>query len=117
MNKRTKFYIGIALVISAVTTTCTFIALCFKKKSAIAALIALAAAEGVIGLALIEDNNFLKRKKAVAENDMFDLDDIDLSQDDIDSELSFKNDGEGSSAPILDFEVPKDDEASEEDFI
>lgn len=97
MNKRTKFYIGVTLVVSAITTTVTFIALCFKKKSAVAALAALAAAEGLIGLSLIEDNNVLKHKKSpetvtvpteeettdsdAAESDVTEID--DASADDI----------------------------------
>lgn len=113
MNKRTKFYIGVTLVVSAITAMVTFIALCFKKKSALAALAALATAEGLIGLALIEDNNVFKRRKTASET----LDDIDLSEGDIDAELTYKNDGEGSAAPRIDFEVPMDDEATEEDFI
>ncbi len=92
MNKRTKFYIGIMLVISAITTTYTFLALCMKKKSAIAALAALAAAEGVMGLALIEDNS--KRKIIIEEPS-------DEKVVTLDEE------------PI---EIPVDEEASEEDF-
>ena len=93
MNKRTKFYIGIMLVISAITTTFTFLALCMKKKSAIAALAALAAAEGVMGLALIEDN---AKKKIIIEEPA-------------DEEVVVVVDEE----PI---EIPIDEEASEEDF-
>ena len=92
MNKRTKFYIGIMLVISAITTTYTFLALCMKKKSAIAALAALAAAEGVMGLALIEDNS--KRKIIIEEPS--DEEVVTLDEE-----------------PI---EIPVDEEASEEDF-
>ena len=40
MNKRTKFYIGVSLVISSITATVIFIALCFKKRSALAAIAA-----------------------------------------------------------------------------
>ena len=96
MNKRTKFYIGVTLVVSAITAMVTFIALCFKKKGALAALAALAAAEGMIGLALIEDNNVIKRKKVVVEEEV--LEDEEEEQ-------------------RIDIEVPKDEEATEEDFI
>ena len=92
MNKRTKFYIGIMLVISAITTTYTFLALCMKKKGAIAALAALAAAEGVMGLALIEDN---AKKKIIIEEPS-------------DEEVAVLDE-----EPI---EIPVDEEASEEDF-
>lgn len=98
MNKRTKFYIGVTLVVSAITAMITFIALCFKKKSALAALAALAATEGLVGLALIEDNNILKRKKTVV---------IEVEDDT----------QEEPEAERIEFDVPKDDEATEEDFI
>ncbi len=92
MNKRTKFYIGIMLVITAITTMFTFLALCMKKKSALAALAALATAEGIMGLALIEDN---AKKKIIieepAEEEVVILDD----------------------EPV---EIPVDEDASEEDF-
>ena len=97
MNKRTKFYIGVTLVVSAITATVTFFALCFKKKGALAALAALAAAEGMIGLALIEDNNVIKRKKVVVE-EILDEEESDEEQ-------------------RAEYEVPKDEEATEEDFI
>lgn len=102
MNKRTKFYIGVTLVVSAITALVTFIALCFKKKSALAALAALATAEGLIGLALIEDNNIIKRRKTAV---------------DIDAELDAENGDESDEIARIDFEVPTDDEATEEDFI
>lgn len=97
MNKRTKFYIGVSLVVSSITATVIFISLCFKKKSAIAAIAALAATQGLVGLSLIEDNNILKRKKAV-------VCDEELYEDEIEPER-------------IEFDIPTDDEASEEDFI
>ena len=94
MNKRTKFYIGIMLVVSAITTTFTFLALCMKKKSAVAALAALATVEGIMGLALIEDNTNLG-KKAVAQEPA--EDEVVVLEEE----------------PI---EIPVDEDASEEDF-
>ena len=119
MNKRTKFFIGVALIISAISTTLTFISLCFKKKSALAALAALATAEGIIGLSLIEDNNLICRKKAkeVDDSELFGDEDIDLAMSGIDAELTYKNDGEGAGTSHIRYEIPKDEEASEADFI
>ena len=68
MNKRTKLFVGIALLVSAFTTMFTFISLCFKKKGMLTALAAFATAEGLIGLALIEDNS-KRRPKTAAEVD------------------------------------------------
>ena len=95
MNKRTKFYIGVALVISAITAAFTFISLCFKKKSALAALATIAAAEGLVGLSLIEDTNILKRKKVVL---------VDVEE------------AEEAPEERIEFDIPKDEEATEEDF-
>ena len=96
MNKRTKFYIGVMLVVSAITTMFTFLALCMKKRSAIAALAALATAEGIMGLALIEDNSNLI-KKAMKQETSEEEEDVVVLEDE----------------PI---EIPVDEEASEEDF-
>ncbi|MBQ7294108.1 MAG: hypothetical protein IJW79_10265 [Clostridia bacterium] len=116
MNKRTKLFIGIALIVSAITTLFTFISLCFKKKSAIAALAALAAAEGLVGLALIEDNKGRFRKKSVATDaELFEGDAVEFAEATVGAELSDLDD-ENSSAPRIDFEVPKDEDASEDDF-
>ena len=64
MKKETKLIVGISLVVSAITTTIAFISLCIKKKNAWEALLALAAAEGLVGIALIED----KMPKAIHIN-------------------------------------------------
>ena len=55
MKRRTRFTIGVALVVSAVTTLISFLVLCFKKKNIWAAILAVAAAESALGFALIED--------------------------------------------------------------
>ena len=116
MNKKTKFFIGIALVISAITTLFTFISLCFKKKSAIAALAALAAAEGLIGLALIEDNKGRFCKKSVAADiALSEGDTVEFAEATADAESS-DTDGENASDSRIEFEIPKDEEACEDDF-
>ena len=118
MQKRTKFMIGISLVVSAITTMITFIALCIKKKNAWEAILAIAAAEGLVGLALMEDKipakisiNRPKKVKAEEPEEMFD--DEDLSS--INAELA--DDDQPASTPKLDTEIPRDDEASDADFI
>ena len=82
MNRRTRFTIGIALVVSAVTTLISFLVLCFKKKNIWAAILAVAAAERALGFALIEDKIPAKitfRKKPAEE---------DLSTEETDGEVS-----------------------------
>ena len=115
MNKRTRLFVGIALIVSAITTLFTFISLCFKKKGMLAALATLAAAEGVIGLALIEDNKGRRKKRAVADEELFDGDALEFAEATVDAELSDIDD-ENPSAPRIDFEIPKDEDACEDDF-
>lgn len=71
MQKRTKFIIGVSLVVSAISTMFTFIALCAKKKNAWAAFTSIAAIEGLAGLLLIENEpinrKIQERRRAKAE--------------------------------------------------
>lgn len=70
MNRRTRFTIGVALVVSAVTTVISFLVLCFKKKNIWAAILAVAAAETTLGFALIDNKIPAKitfRKKSAEE--------------------------------------------------
>ena len=125
MQKRTKFMIGVSLVVSAITTTVAFIALCIKKKNAWQALLAIAATEGLVGLALIEDKiperitiNRPKKVNVEETEEMFDDEDIDEALSTINAELSHTNDDEGANtSPRINTEIPRDDEASEADFI
>ena len=116
MNKKTKLYIGIMLIISAITTLFTFISLCFKKKGTLIALASFAAAEGLVGLALIEDNSKRRPKTAIeVDAEIFGDDSVDLTETDIDVDLGDFSDEE-NTAPNLEFDIPKDEDATEEDF-
>lgn len=93
MQKRTKFIIGVSLVVSAISTMFTFIALCAKKKNAWAAFTSIAAIEGLAGLLLIENEPInrkiqeRRRAKAEAQEDVDELfieDDELLDEDEAD---------------------------------
>ena len=93
MQKRTKFIIGVSLVVSAISTMFTFIALCAKKKNAWAAFTSIAAIEGLAGLLLIENEPInrkiqeRRRAKAEAQEDIGELfieDDELLDEDEAD---------------------------------
>ena len=55
MFKKTKLYVGVALVVNAVTSLITFIILLFKKKSSAGAFLAVSAMSGAAGAYLLYD--------------------------------------------------------------
>ncbi len=109
MQKRTKFIIGVSLVVSAISTMFTFIALCAKKKNAWAAFTSIAAIEGLAGLLLIENEpinrKIQERRRAKAEaqeeidelfiedDELLDEDEADEADEDV-AETDDKADGE-----------------------
>ena len=84
MNKRTKFIIGVSLVVSAITTAISFLALCVKKKSAWQAILAITATEGLVGLTLMQEKlpkmeAIIKPRRVKLTSDDFEI----FSQEDI----------------------------------
>ena len=103
MQKRTKFIIGVSLVVSAISTMFTFIALCAKKKNAWAAFTSIAAIEGLAGLLLIANEPInrkiqeRRRAKAEAQEDIDELLDEDaelLDEDEADEDVAEEEDAE-----------------------
>lgn len=103
MQKRTKFIIGVSLVVSAISTMFTFIALCAKKKNAWAAFTSIAAIEGLAGLLLIENEPInrkiqeRRRSKAEVQEDIDELLDEDaelLDEDEADEDVAEEDDAE-----------------------
>ena len=124
MNRRTKFTIGVSLVVSAATTAAAFVALSIKKKSPWQALLAITATEGLVGLALMQDK--LPTISTITKPTKIDLDMTDVEffgEDDLDdistamgAELSHTDD-EGDGMPRINRDIPRDEEASEADFV
>ena len=84
MNKRTRFIIGVSLVVSAITTAISFMALCLKKKSAWKAMLAITATEGLVGLTLMQDKlpklqTIVKPRRVKLTSDDFEI----FSQEDL----------------------------------
>ena len=112
MQKRTKFIIGVSLVVSAISTMFTFIALCAKKKNAWAAFTSIAAIEGLAGLLLIENEPInrkiqeRRRAKAEVQEDIDELldDDADLLDED-----------EADEADEADEDVAEEEDAEADD--
>lgn len=109
MIKKTRFYVGISLVVQAFSFLIMFLILCTKKKSIAAAFLAVAAMEGVCGAYLLYQE---KEENAQAEfnaEDYFASDDFNFDDSMINADI-YGTDGE------LNDDVPVDEEASEADF-
>jgi hypothetical protein len=102
MIKKTKFYIGIALLVQAITFLILFIMVFNKKRSLGGAILAIAAAGGIAGAILVY-------KQAVEEFDSSHLKSIVE-----DYEQGFSNDIHDD---IILHEVPVDDTVDETEFI
>ena len=103
--KKTRLFVGIALIVQAISFVFMFIILCAKKKSIAAAFLAVAAMEGCAGGYLL-----WQYKQDMAEldsdfgSDFFGDDDFEFDDDAMTADL-FAED-----------EIPVDSEATEEDF-
>ena len=119
LDKKQRHIIGISLVFSAISLMLSFIVLCFKKKSLLSAVLALAAAEGIVGLSMIKDMELPKKEDDEEEepSELFEDEDLADAEAIIDAELSQRNDGEAPVPPNAKREIPKYDEASEADFM
>ena len=107
--KKTRLYVGIALVVQAVSFAIMFIILCAKKKSIAAAFLAVAAMEGCAGGYLLwQYKEDMKELDGDFGADFFGDDEFDFGDDAISADLF--GDDEGGE------EIPVDTEASEADF-
>ncbi len=119
MDKQNKKFLGISLIVSAVTMLFTLLVAPKDKKGArLLALVAVLEALAGLCVAVEEPKRLLRRRKLDVE-----IDDEELFGDDeeqailsaMQAELS--RDGEGEGAPVLCRDVPCDEEATEEDFM
>lgn len=79
MLKKTKFYVGITLIVQAVSFAAMFISLCRKKKSLANAILAIALAGGITGAVLLylDSKDEHKRRKITAARDACCADDFE----------------------------------------
>ena len=111
MLKKTRLYVGIALVVQAFSSMFMFLILCTKKKSIAAAFLAVAAMNGVAGAYLL-----YQHKSDMKEEEEFDPS-LYFSDDDFTFDDSMINaDIYGRENGTLSDEIPCDDEATEADF-
>jgi hypothetical protein len=108
------------MLISAASLVIGFIVLAYRKKSIAAAVLALAAAEGIVGTALLSDAT--SRRRAKTERRRADAEELELFDDaecrtavaHMASVLGGRHD-EGEPTSLL-REIPRDEEATEADF-
>ena len=102
MLRKSRLFVGITLVVQAISFLCLFFILFAKKKSIAGAFLALSAAEGAAGTYLLYQLKEERKKARDAEYfdeiDEFDLDDSMISDE-----------------PEL-MEIPVDESATEEEF-
>lgn len=126
--KRTtlKEILGISAVLSALSLCITFIVLAIRKRSVWQAILAIAAAEGAVGAAVLLTKSHVKNNsKPAALDEEEPVDDEELFEDEevegaelrVRSVLGGSVDGETAGAPSARREVPRDEDATEEDFL
>ena len=124
LTRRQKEAIGFSMLISALVMMVSFLVLAFRKRSIWAALLAVAAAEGVAGYLLLTDPMPAKhrkgrRKKAIvaldADEELFDEAECREADAHIRQVLGGARRG-GEAAPRMLREIPRDEEATEADF-
>ena len=120
LTRKAKEALGISMLISATTLVVSFIVLACRKKSIAAAVLALAAAEGAAGAILLSDATSRRRAKSARRRadaealELFDPEESRTAAAHMASVLGGRHD-EGEPASIL-REIPRDEEATEEDF-
>ena len=121
LTRRVKEILGaFSLIASAILLIVGFCKLVKRKGGIGAALVAIAAAEGVAGALFLADATTHRRAKAAArraneeEAELFDDAECAVAEAHIRSVLGGKHD-DGEPASILK-EIPRDEEASEADF-
>ncbi len=108
MKRNGRDYLGLSLFLTAITLTVAFIVMCIKKRNLPAALAGLAALYATGGLWLVSERRYQKCEVC----DCFEgvVKESSKKNKAADHKLTHRKD----SLPI--YEIPVDDEATEEDF-
>ena len=119
LTRRQKETIGFSMLFSAIVMVISFIVIAFRRRSFLAALAAVAAAEGAAGYLLLTDPQPCKprkRKKAAEadEEELFDEQECREANAHIRRVLGGKQ-GEEAAPSVL-REIPRDEDATEADF-
>ena len=123
MKNKEREYLGITLILSACLMAVIFVVMCIKKKNLLAAIAAVAAINLTGGYYLLRR---AKKKNNGYAFDFFDEDKYEIfDEDEVEHARRVINagfhkrrrsDNAGKTAKVS-FEIPVDDEATEEDFV
>lgn len=125
-NKKLREIVGLSAFVSALSLCITFIVLAIRKKSVWQAILAIAAAEGAVGAAMLLTKDYVKsntkpadlaEEDSVIDDELFDDEEVEEAELHVRSVLGGSADGETAGAPSARREVPRDEEATEEDFL
>lgn len=126
LSKRSKETLGLSLLISAISLVITFLALSIRRRSFVQALLVLAAAEGTAaGLLLADKEGKLPRfrKKVPVEGEeetedaeLFDEETGRVAEAELKEVLGGWREEEGAPSARARREIPRDEEATEQDF-
>ena len=122
LTRRQKETVGLSMVFSAITLMISFIVMAVRRRSILAALAAVAAAEGVAGYLLLTDPKPAKSRKRSKsgkgtdkeEEELFDEEECREADAHMRRVLGGKHGGE--VAPRVLREIPRDEDATEADF-
>lgn len=112
MIRKSRLFVGIALVVQAVSFVALFLIFAARKRSLAAGFLAVAALEGTAGTYLLWQYKEEARSKDTLGdlcNDSFFDDDFDLDESMLKSDLESDEDIEAGAIPV-------DEDASEDDF-
>jgi|GEM_PF-2035023 len=123
LTRRQKETVGFSMIFSAITLMVSFAVIACRKRSILAALAAVAAAEGVTGYLLLTDPKPRKSCRArkgqkcadkEAEEELFDAEECREADAHIRQVLGGRHNEE--AAPRVLREIPRDEDATEADF-
>ncbi len=110
--KETRLFVALALLVQSIAFFIMFLILCAKKKSVAAAFLAVSAMEGIGGVYLLSQ----EKEDALAEEEEFELEELDLDEEAIASNLAHGVDGAEEEVPDDHHEILCEEHVSEEEF-
>ena len=122
LTDKIKEALGLSMLFSAVSLAIAFVVLSIRKRSVLAALAALAAAQGVAGLWLLVDgkskrglhDDWVQRPAAQEDVELFSDEECEQADAHIRQVLCGKREGREPVRILR--EIPRDEEATEADF-
>ena len=114
LTKRMKEALGLSMLISAASLAVTFVVLCCKKRSLLAALVAMAALEGGVGACLLAERRMRRVRESTCEDELFDESECREAERRMRGVLGSRHNDD--AAPRVLREILRDEDATEADF-